>query len=437
MKTIKDRIKELRRVSAAELIPNPKNHRRHPDAQVKAMRAAFSEIGIADAVLAREDSKGRLHLIDGHLRKEELGDSDVPVLVLDVTAKEADKLLATYDAITGLAEIDLDAFAALTEDMSLSDDLQAVVDAFIGDEETPELVEDEVPEPPEDPTTKKGDIWIMGNHRLICGDCRDSEDVGKLLNGKKINVAITSPPYASQRKYDESSGFKPIPPDEYVEWYSDVASNIMANLADDGSYFCNIKEHCDDGQRSLYVKDLTLAHVREWGWRFVDEFVWRNTKNGVPGGWPNRFKNAFEPIFHFSVNQTIKFRVDDVCEESNSTFDYSADTKKTSTGSGFVGGEKAGGYKQGMARPSNVLEIGASGESDHSAAYPVALPEFFIKAFSDTADMIYDPFLGSGTTLIAAEQLGRTCYGMEISPAYCDVIVKRWENLTGKEAKLG
>ena len=136
MKTIKDRIKELRRVSAAELITHPKNHRRHPEAQVKAMRAAFSEIGIADAVLAREDGKGRLHLIDGHLRKEELGDSDVPVLVLDVTAKEADKLLATYDAITGLAEIDLDALDSLTADMQLPDDLREMVDAFIADKET-------------------------------------------------------------------------------------------------------------------------------------------------------------------------------------------------------------------------------------------------------------------------------------------------------------
>jgi site-specific DNA-methyltransferase (adenine-specific)/site-specific DNA-methyltransferase (cytosine-N4-specific) len=250
----------------------------------------------------------------------------------------------------------------------------------------------------------------------------------------QINVAVTSPPYASQRKYDESSGFKPIPPGEYVEWYRDVAANIMAKLAPDGSYFCNIKEHCDDGQRSLYVKDLTLAHVRKWGWRFVDEFCWRNTKNGVPGGWPNRMKNAWEPVFHFTTSSDIKFRPDAVSTESDAVFDYSPETKKTSTGSGFVGGEKAGGYKEGNARPSNVLEISASAESDHSAAYPVALPEFFIKAFSDAGDIIFDPFMGSGTTMIAAEKNGRVACGTEISPQYCDVIVMRWQNLTGKKA---
>ena len=92
----------------------------------------------------------------------------------------------------------------------------------------------------------------------------------------------------------------------------------------------------------------------------------------------------------------------------------------------------------GMAYPSNVLSCGKNREAlGHSAAYPVSLPSFFVKAFSDEGDCIFDPFMGSGTTLIAAEQLGRKCYGMEISPAYCDIIVKRWENLTGKQAVRG
>lgn len=113
------------------------------------------------------------------------------------------------------------------------------------------------------------DSRLSQNHLRRLSRSRRSH---KVLDGAKINVAITSPPYASQRKYDESSGFKPIRPNEYVEWYRPIAENIKANLTKDGSYFCNIKEHCDDGQRDLYVKDLTIAHVREWGWMFVDEF---------------------------------------------------------------------------------------------------------------------------------------------------------------------
>ena len=135
-------------------------------------------------------------------------------------------------------------------------------------------------------------------------------------------MVITSPPYATQREYDPTSGFKPVPPDEYCEWFRDVAANIAAILAADGSYFLNIKEHADEGERDLYVKDLVIAHRRQWGWRFVDEFCWRKTDNGVPGGWGNRFKNAWEPVFHFCRQQQIKFRPKRVGHESEDCFDY-------------------------------------------------------------------------------------------------------------------
>src|ERR1035437_1103071 len=106
---------------------------------------------------------------------------------------------------------------------------------------------------------------VLSKHRLICGDSRDASVVDGLMAGSKVNVAITSPPYATQREYDPSSGFRPVPPEEYVLWYRDVAAKIERILAEEGSYFLNIKEHCEDGQRHLYVKDLIIAHVRQWG----------------------------------------------------------------------------------------------------------------------------------------------------------------------------
>ena len=175
-------------------------------------------------------------------------------------------------------------------------------------EGTAAVEEEAVPEPPAQPVTLPGDVWLIGRHRLICGDCRDAAVVEKLMAGASANVAITSPPYATQREYDPTSGFKPVPPEEYVEWYRAVAAAVEAVLAPDGSYFLNIKAHADEGERNLYVKDLVLAHRRQWGWRFVDEFCWRKTDNGVPGGWENRFKNAWEPVFHFCRQQQIKFR---------------------------------------------------------------------------------------------------------------------------------
>jgi DNA modification methylase len=175
--------------------------------------------------------------------------------------------------------------------------------------------EDAVPDVPDEPTTKLGNIYQLGKHRLMCGDCKDYGSIEELLNGKQINIAITSPPYASQRTYDESSGFKPIGVDDFVEWYADVASNIMANLADDGSYFCNIKPNAQGLKRELYVFDLVLAHVREWGWNFADEFCWERT--GIPQQVARRFKNQFEPIYHFTKGEW-KFRPDEVKHKAKS-----------------------------------------------------------------------------------------------------------------------
>jgi site-specific DNA-methyltransferase (adenine-specific) len=279
-------------------------------------------------------------------------------------------------------------------------------------------------------------------HRLLCGDSRKPEDVARLFAGAKANVAITSPPYASQRKYDESSGFKPIPPDEYVEWFKDVAAGIESVLAADGSYFLNIKEHAHKGQRSLYVKDLTIAHVRQWAWLFVDEFCWRKTDNGVPGSWPNRFKNAFEPVFHFARTAAIKFRPEGVTHHSDLVMQ---------PGSGQ--GHHAGGHRMdgsvtvytganavrtaGLARPGNVIEVRSeTGQGDHSAPFPRALVEFFLKAFSDAGDVVFDPFMGSGTTMAAAHVLRRTGYGCEISPGYCDVVVRRLAALGAGPVRL-
>jgi site-specific DNA-methyltransferase (adenine-specific)/site-specific DNA-methyltransferase (cytosine-N4-specific) len=303
-------------------------------------------------------------------------------------------------------------------------------------------------------------VWLIGSHRLICGDCRDLAVVTKLLDGARANVVVTSPPYATQREYDPSSGFKPVRPEEYADWYRDVAANIATILAPDGSYVLNIKEHADGGQRSLYVKDLVIAHVRQWGWWFIDEFCWRKTDNGVPGGWGNRFKNAFEPVFHFTAPEAqIKFRPEAVGHVSEDCFDYSPGNPKSTSGSGLLGtgprgaaasqppqGSQAWGHMrrklmdgrhEGIARPSNVIEVRSeSSQGSHSAPYPRGLVEFFVKAFSDSGDIVCDPFLGSGTTMAAAHVLGRIGCGCEISPAYCDVILRRIMNLTGETAML-
>lgn len=427
-----------------DFVPYARNPRKN-DAVVDQMAASIREFGFKVPVLALSDGT----IIDGHLRLKaarKLKLESVPVILCDEwTPAQVKAFRLMANKSVSWAEWDAELLRIEMEELkSLDFDLELT---GFGENELAQMLEpahldgltdpDSVPELPSNPITAPGDLWILGKHRLLCGDSRDCSAVKAALDGRKANICVTSPPYASQRKYDESSDFKPIHPDKYVDWFADVAANIAENLAEDGSYFLNIKEHCEDGQRHLYVKDLTIAHVRTWGWLFIDEFCWKRA--GVPGKWNNRFKNAWEPIFHFSRTGRIKIFHDAVAHESKHVFDYSPANGKSISGSGLLGKEHAARFKEGLACASNVLEIGTGGSKvsgEHPAEYPVALPEFFIRAFTGSEDVVFDPFSGSGSTLIAAEKNGRCGIGIELSPAYCDVTVRRWQDFTGSEAIL-
>ena len=441
---IRDRIVELRRVPASELRPNPKNWRTHPQAQADALKGVLAEIGIADAVLARVMEDGTLMLLDGHLRVETMGDQILPVLILDVNESEGDKVLATLDPLAAMAEADKVKLDAILREVDTgSPELQQMLsdladEAGLYQDENKEIVEDEVPEPPVDPITNPGDLWMLGDHRLLCGDSTKAEDVDRLMAGGRINLAFTSPPYASQREYDESSGFKPIHPDAFVDWWEPIQSAVKDHLDAEGSFFVNIKPACEGLDMLLYVFDLVVAMKRKWGWLFAEEFCWE--RNGIPKQVVRRFKNQFEPVYQF-VLADWKFRPKEVRHQSDrvpQAMGKGAVDTNAARRQGKQSAVEPNEICAGLAYPGNRLPTFSSTHTalGHSAAFPVGLPSFFIRAYSDPGDNIYEPFCGSGTTLIAAEQLGRKCYGMEISPAYCDVIVKRWETITGKKAEL-
>jgi site-specific DNA-methyltransferase (adenine-specific) len=439
-------------VTTPALKLDPHNANRGTDRGRRAVADSLAECGAGRSILVDRDGT----VIAGNKTLEAAQAMGLPVrvvessgdelvvvqrtdLVLDDAEDQRARRLAYLDNRAAQLGLDWDTDQILA-DLEAGVDLSGLWD----DTELDELLQrvagndgltdpDDVPEVPAEATTQPGDLWLLGEHRVLCGDA--SGDLSRLFAGAVAQLVVTSPPYASQRKYDEASGFRPIAPETYEEWFEPIQANIASVLAPDGSYLLNIKEHCEDGQRHLYVKDLTIAHVRKWGWRFVDEFCWRDSNNGVPGAWPNRFKDAWEPVFHFSLSAEIKFRPLANASDSDAVFAYSPDTAKTKTGSGLLGA-KATQEKHGKARPSNVVEVAAASSGGHSAAYPVALPAWFVRAFTDAGDVVFDPFLGSGTTLIAAEQTGRVCYGTELSPRYVDVIVRRWEEFTGRKAVL-
>jgi DNA modification methylase len=196
---IRDRIKDLRRVRAGDLRPHPKNWRKHPEEQQNALRGILAEVGFVDALMVRELPDGGLQIVDGHLRAETTPDAEVPVLVVDLDEAEADKVLATFDPLAAMAEPDEAQLEALLRGISTdSEALAELLDQLAKDAQRGQAVEvseDDVPEPPDEAITKPGDLWILGDHRLLCGDSSKPEDVDRLLGGQVIHLVNTDPPY--------------------------------------------------------------------------------------------------------------------------------------------------------------------------------------------------------------------------------------------------
>lgn len=405
---------------------------------VEAVKRSYDRFGQRKPIVARRDGT----VIAGNhqlLAARSLGWTEIAVVFVDDDDLTASAYALADNRTADLGSYDTEALTELISEVSIdldlladtgytTDDLDDLIAGLSEDTTTVIPPAEDLPIPTSAPAkTIAGDVWLLGPHRLLCGDSRIPTDVDRLMAGNKINVAFTSPPYAQQRTYDERSGFKPIPPDEYLDWFEMVQANVKAHLADDGSWFINIKAHAEECERVLYVMDLAIAHKRLWNWKLVDEFCW--VRPGMPMKQPNRFKNSFEPVFHFSKNPQIKFRPHNVTVVKETAWkgDGGVNHKEHRSGTGVIGETVVG-----EVWPSNVLEIaGVEPGIQHNAMFPVGLPEFFVKAYSDPGDNIYDPFMGSGSTLLAAHQQNRIAYGMEISPTYCDIICRRWQQHTG------
>ena len=429
----------------ADLKPHPSNYNRHPDGQLAVLRESLRTHGLQKPLVIQPDGT----VLAGHgLLEAAKAESWVQIACHVYDGPYPEAFLVIDNRSAQMAEPDPQALSDLLK--SLQDVGQLEMAGYDPEElgkllaeleaANPTLVpeEGEIPQPQDGPTrVQPGEVWQLGRHRVMCGDSGKAEDLDALLDGQKLNLIVTSPPYAEQRK-EQYGG---VPADEYGEWFLPMAALWKARLAEDGSFFLNIKEHCENGERHLYVKRLVIALREQGGWKFVDELCWEH--RGYPGDYKGRFANAWEPVFHFAktTGDALKFRPETVAHESDYVPTYSPTQTKVRTGAGFESGTSLSERNtSGLARPRNVLrgiETAAkdAGDQGHPASYPVGLPSFFLKAYSDEGDAILDPFLGSGTTLIAAEQTGRVCYGMELLPKYCDVILRRYEALTDHQAE--
>lgn len=445
--TWKNRIISQGVKKASEFLANPYNWHIHTQMQNGALRFALNKLGWIQNVIENQQTG---HLIDGHdrvLLAYKKNDADVPYILVDLNEEEEKLAIACLDPITTMAQADKEKYQELVN--SLSDDPEIArmlhditsqvdglenitfpTDTGIDDAEIPET-EEEVKESEGDRLkdtwgVAPGQLWTFPSdtrhayeHRLFVGDCTEDFALKILTEGNSsdnvINGVFTSPPYAQQRKQYEG-----VPPEEYIDWFFKVQQNIVPYLSASGSFFINIKPHTENGERNLYVMKLVMAMRNEWGWSFIDEFCWERIC--APGSWPNRFKNGFEPVYHFARGTNIAFYPQKVADSIPGRFVRHAENINTN---GYYNTNDTD-FSWTGALPSNVIPIKKNAPAlGHPAAFPVELPEFFIKAFSVEGDIWLDPFAGSGSVAVAAERNARLAYMIEKDPKYAAITIER------------
>ena len=349
-------------VAIATLSQDPANARKHDDKNLEAIKASLRRFGQQKPIVV--DSSNVVRAGNGTLAAATaLGWDSINVVQTDLQGSEATAYAIADNRTAELADWDESVLAASLSSLADVDetwlsDLQfseKEIAELVASTQEQEIIEDEVPDLTTDPVTQTGDLWILGEHRLLCGDSTSESEVGRLMNGERANLLLTDPPYGInisanpvRQKHKKSNwDSKPIDPtvfaksvDEYIVW----GGNYFNLPANKGFFVWDKKQ----------PEDFTLAMV---------ELAQTNIDTPAK-------------MFRKSVTSYSK---------------------------------------------------------QHPTQKPVELLAWCLK-YAD--GLVFDPFLGSGSTLIAAEQLDRICYGLEISPEYCDVIVERWQNLTGKKARL-
>ena len=261
---------------------------------------------------------------------------------------------------------------------------------------------------------------------VICGD---SLEVLASLPAGSVDLIVTSPPYADQRRHTYGG----VHPDEYVAWFLPIGAEIRRVLKPEGTFILNIKEKVVAGERHPYVLELILA-LRQQGWLWTEEFIWHK-RNCSPGKWPNRFRDAWERCLQFNKQRkfcmyqdAVRVPVGDWAKARLANLSESDRVRQDSeTQSGF--GKKIENWVgRETVYPANVLHLPTEcGSKGHSAVFPVALPDWFIRLLTEEGDVVLDPFAGSGSTLVAAKRLARSYVGIELLAPNCAVARERLE----------
>ena len=398
-----ERALQIEMMDAAKLVPYARNARTHSDDQVAQIAASIAEFGFTNPILIG----GGAIIIAGHGRlmaAQKLGLAEVPVIVLDHLTEAQRRALVIADNRIAenagwdeeLLRAELESLRDIDFDLDLIGFSEAELDALLGDldgsEEGAVDGEDEVPEPPADPVSRPGDLWIMGNHRLLCGDSTVATDVEKLLAEVKPLLMVTDPPYGVE--YDpawrnatgaaKTKRTGKVLNDDRADW-----REAWALFPGDVAYVWHGALH------ATTVADSLIAA----GFDIRSQIIWAKDRLVLSRG---DYHWQHEPCWY-----AVK--------------------------------ERGKGHWAGDRKQTTLWQIAnkdQDAETVHGTQKPVECMRRPILNNSSPGQAIYEPFMGSGTTLIATETTGRVCYGIELNPAYVDVAVARWQNLTGGVAVL-
>lgn len=426
----------IERVPVDRVLPYARNARTHSDAQVAQIAGSIAEFGFVNPVLI--DQHGII--IAGHGRvmaARKLGLTEVPVVRLEhltdaqrraltladnriaESAGWDEKLLA--EELAQLADEDFKLDVLGFDDAELGNLLGEEPDALTADTDGA----DDVPSTPTVAVSRPGDVWRLGEHRLICGDAADTDVVAALMDGERAQLCFTSPPYSLQREYTG----------EGVQDWDVMMRGVFAALPirDDSQVLVNLGLVHRDNEWQPYWNGW-LDWMRTQGWRRFGLYVW-DQGPGLPGDWNGRLAPAFEFVFHFNrqARQPNKFvpciyAGKDTHLRGDGT---SAGGMRNKDGS-KTAWNHVGTVTQDFKIPDAVIRIirhkGKIGQDiDHPAVFPVALPEFVLQSYSAQGDLVFEPFCGSGTTILAAQRTGRRARAVELAPQYTDVAVQRFQ----------
>jgi len=272
----------------------------------------------------------------------------------------------------------------------------------------------------------RGDLWSLGRHRLLCGDATNSQDIARLMQGEQFSLCFTSPPYSDQRSYKIGS----------FDWHA-LMCGAFDQMIEHGLSDCHILINLGlkhkDRQVDMYWLQW-LMHCNNQGWPLFGWYVW-DQGPGLPGEWAGRLAPSHEFVFHFNQNLN---HANKWVKTKDRPLSGQALRGKDGRVHQIDSPDKFG---QPFKVPDSVIRISREKvrgihTSHHPAVFPTALPEFIMRTWSQPDDIIYDPFAGSGTSLIAGTNLSRRVYAVEIEPTYCDLILARWEQHTRQKATL-